>query len=57
MTNILSALTIVFMGLQTNLYAHPGHGGNQFHDFPNAFVVAVVGLIIFGLARLLIKKN
>lgn len=57
MTNILSALTIVFMGLQTNLYAHPGHGGNQFHDFPSAFVVAVVGLIIFGLARLLIKKN
>ena len=34
MTKLLSMTSILLISLQNNLFAHPGHGGDHFHDFP-----------------------
>ncbi len=57
MTKFLSIITILLISLQNNVYAHPGHAGDHFHDFPSAFVVVLGSLIILYAVYFALKKR
>ena len=57
MTKFLSIITILLISLQNNVYAHPGHAGDHFHNFPAAFVAIAGSLIVIGVVGLLYKKK
>ena len=57
MTKFLSIITFLLISLQNNVYAHPGHAGDHFHDFPSAFVVVLGSLIILYAVYFALKKR
>jgi hypothetical protein len=57
MTKLLSMTSILLISLQNNLFAHPGHSGDHFHDFPVAFVAIAGSLIVIAVLSLLFKKK